>query len=400
MPNNLSLSKRWIASQWRVARSRDKVLTTRVRVRKQRKRYVQQVQHSHTLQRKLLEHVRAVLDSIRAGQDQSTVEGLLLHLEHEYLEAEQSMGESELQGEQTYALEDHLSDLEYRFGKKEDNLFHHVENALVGEDTGYESAETPSDTISVLSSHESAPTDLPPLLKELYSRLGDRKIHEDRLTDFRMELQQDLDMRETLRGEGQQVSPDDEFYSTRLPEQTQIEAELAGAHADVQSLQQLCLEEGIYVENIFDDYDGDSEALSDAQSEVFSAPMEVEQPPNALYPPEPSRSYGSLSPSESLISGFLNTRDRVRKWLTDETIDEQPLPSPTNYVLSKESSWVKLVPATSPPVATPQGCNQEHSPHKAEQTGQTHLCHSAPHLRASPSKTYDPPPRGRAYSSA
>jgi hypothetical protein len=218
------------------------------------------------------------------------------------------------------------------------------------------------------------------------------------LNDFQIELQQDLDLRESLRGEGHVVSTDEEFFGKRLPEQTQIQKELAEASEAVRRLKQLCLDAGIYVESPFDD--GDEEAFSDSQSEVFSTPLDLEQPTNELHPPALSTSYGSISPGGSLISRFLNTRDRVKKWLIDEATDEQTLVVPTNDNLSNEPPWVKLTPSPQSPIDVLQDFEQALQPPDTPRDVQMHPSHSAPHRRASPSETSGRRPRVRAYSSA
>jgi len=303
-------------------------------------------------------------------------------------EVDVTMEELETENDRTYAQEDDLSNIEYRFGQKQDNFFHHLEAALAGEDTGSESTESYSNSASEILSNESAHVELHPLLQELYSKMGDRKIYRDRWTNFQIDLRQDLEARETLRGEGKEVNTDDEFYSTRLPEQTRIQIDLDKSREDVRQLRQLCVKEGIDIENIADE---DDESIFDVHTEVFSAPMDLEPSPKPYtsdwYPP---------------INSFLNTRESIRKWLArvDAPIEEPTVEAPTYEAVPKDQSWVKLVRASwSPAEAFQNGALVPQAPDPCDST-QGQLSRSAPYIRSPSTEAYEHPPRGRACSSA
>jgi hypothetical protein len=292
--------------------------------------------------------------------------------------------------------EDYLSDLEYRLGKKEGALFHYLDIALAGEDVGYEHTGSFSGTASSITSHEAPQIDFDPLLKELYSKMGDRNVYRDRLIDFNFRLQQELEARETLRGEGKEVGTDEEFYTTRLPEQTQIQVDLDNASADVRHLRQLCLDKGINIDSANDD---DDESTLEVHSEVFSAPTDQEgstMPSTMGCPPRIPQSIGSISPG--VISGFLNTRERVRKWLVDAPLEAADVELPINYASGKDQIWVKLVPSSqSRTEALQHSTPVSHAPGSSRPTP-VPLSQSDPYIPASP--TYGMQPRKRACSSA
>ncbi|KAF2492885.1 hypothetical protein BU16DRAFT_620197 [Lophium mytilinum] len=394
MPNSLPPSKRWIRAQPRVARWRDKVLTARVRNKEQRRICSQQRQHCHGLQWRLTNNLQTALEALVQTKDPESLKKGFQGLQRLCAEVGVLMNGLEAENVQVDAQEDHLSDLEYRFGKKEDDLFRHLDIALLGGDTQYESTDSFSDSSSSISSYDSPETEIHPLLKELYSRMGDRNIYKDRRIDFEMRLQHDVEDRETLRGEGKEVSTDEEFYRTRLPEQLRIQYDLSQAREDVRRLRQLCFNEGIEVEHIVED-DDDGSAF-DAHSEVFSAPVDLEhstKPSTTDWcPPQASRSFSSISPG--VINSFVNTRERVRKWLADAPMVEPALEAPAIQAISKDQSWVKLVRAPWPSKEALQGGISGYDAPDWIQPAQAQLSKSAPYIRTPSTEAYDNPPRG------
>ncbi|OCK85581.1 hypothetical protein K432DRAFT_400087 [Lepidopterella palustris CBS 459.81] len=306
MPKSFPRSKRWTSAQRRVAKSRGAVLTTRVQVRKEEIRCLQQRQHSRDVQGKFME-------VLHTAMEKGDPAGARPELDQLFKEIQESMDNLDHQEVQTRSLKDRLSDLEYRYGKREEELFRDLENALAGDDVSYDDTETSSENITQPSSYGTIQDDAPPLLQELYSRMGDHKVLRDRLNNFEIDLQEQFDARETLRGEGKPIDMSDEkFYEMHIPEHNKIKEELSQAQADVQRLRDLCLSNGIKLDEL-----NDAESVLDIRTEPVTSPPDLDHPLQHLQSPHFPRSHSSVSPGDSLISKFLHTRDRINKWLTD-----------------------------------------------------------------------------------
>jgi len=257
-----------------------------------------------------------------------------------YQEIRESNAELNQQESQTRDLEDRLCVLEYQLGKLEDGLYQDRE---IGPDyeTGYGYTETSSEGVTVTSSNGTTHDNTPPCLQELYSRMGDLKIFQDRLEDFKFEHQQELRNREALLSQGEAVLPEDEFLESYRLEENQIRAELVRAETDVQDLRELCLREGI---------NPDDEIFLpnlEAHSEPFTVPPEIEDATVQQYHSYPMKPYGNSPPTGHIFSGILSTRDRINTWLKEilyRSDLDTPIPDPNDEALDCESrTWIKLV---------------------------------------------------------
>jgi len=171
--------------------------------------------------------------------------------------------------------------------------------------------------------------------------VGDLKILQDRLEDFKFEHQQELRNREALLSRGEAVLPEDEFLESYKLEENQIRAELVQAETDVQDLRELCLREGINPD------DENFLPNSEAHSEPFTVPPEIEDTTVQQYPSYPMKPYGNSPPTGHIFSGILSTRDRINTWLKEilhRSDLDTPIPDPNEEALDCESrTWIKLV---------------------------------------------------------
>ena len=345
MPGSLPLKRSYFSAQRRAARLRDRVLALRAQLIDQRSKCLILRRHSQEVQGKFM----SMLDP---AVEKGNLEHAQPELAQTYQEIRKSNAELNQQESQTRDLEDRLCVLEYRLGKLEDRLYQGREIGLEDYETGYGYTETSSEGITVTSSNGTTHDNTPPCLQELYSRMGDLKILQDRLEDFEFELQQELRNREALLSRGEAVLPEDEFLESYRPQEKQIRAELVQAETDVQDLRELCLREGINPDN--ENFLSNSEV----HSEPFTVPPEIEGATVQQYTSYPMGPYGNSPPTGHIFSGVLTTRDRINTWLKEILYGndlDTPMPDPNDEAPDCESrTWIKLVrnPGQQPPISS------------------------------------------------
>ena len=345
MPGSLPLRRSCFSAQRRVARLRGRVLALRAQLIDQRSKCLIMRRYSQEVQGKFM----SMLDP---AVEKGNLEHAQPELAQTYQEIRESNAELNQQESQTRDLEDRLCVLEYRLGKLEDRLYQDWEIDLEDYETDYGYTETSSEGITVTSSNGTTHDNTPLCLQELYSRMGDLKILQDRLEDFEFELQQELRNREALLGQGEAVLPEEEFLESYRPEENQIRAELVRAETDVQDLRELCLREGINPD------DENFLSNSEVHSEPFTVPPEIEGPTVQQYPLCPIRLYGNSPPAGHIFSGILTTRDRINTWLKEilyRSDLDTPIPDPNDEAPDCESrTWIKLVhnPGQQPPISS------------------------------------------------
>lgn len=345
MPGSFPLKRSCFSAQRRVARLRGRVLALRGQLVDQRSKCLILRRHSQEVQGKFM----SMLDP---AVEKGNLEHAQPELAQTYQEIRESNAELNQQESHTLDLEDRLCVLEYRLGKLEDRLYQDRETGLEDYETGYGYTGTSSEGITVTSSNGTTHDNAPPCLQELYSRMGDLKILQDRLEDFEFEFQQELRNREARLSQGEAVLPEDEFLESYKPEEDQIRAELVQAETDVQDLRKLCLREGI---------NPDDEIFlpnSEVHSEPFTVPPEIEGATVQQYPLYPMRPYGNSPPTGHIFSGILTTRDRINAWLKEILYGndlDTPMPDPNDEAPDCESrTWIKLVrnPSQQPPISS------------------------------------------------
>lgn len=333
MSGSLPLKRSCFSAQRRVARQRGRVLTLRAQLTDQISKCLILRRHSQEVQGKFM----SILDP---AVEKGNLEHAQPELARTYQEIRESNAELNQQESQTRDLQDRLCVLEYQLGKLEDGLYQDREIGLDYE-TGYGYTETSSEGVTVTSSNGTTHDNTPPCLQGLYSRVGDLKILQDRLEDFKFERQRELRDREALLSQGNIVLPEDEFLESYRLEEEQIRVELVQAETDVQDLRELCLREGI---------NPDDEIFlpnSEAHSESFTVPPEIEDATVQQYPSYPMKPYGNSPPTGHIFSGILSTRDRINTWLKEILYGsdlDTPIPDPNEEALDCESrTWIKLV---------------------------------------------------------
>jgi hypothetical protein len=219
-------------------------------------------------------------------------------------------------------LEDRMADLLYWISKLEkqfcpvlDNHLQHIRRP--------DNSPSQRDEAPYKEAAEKVPDQTPPLVQELYSRIGDYRLCVDDLHNFESELRQDLDERDSLRANGYNVIPDMEFFKDRKELRDRMQKELDQAQADITRLKEECSRMGIMFED-----DLYIPVLDRSETSFTLTPAHE----RALESPEPE----PTSPKDSIINDFFETRNRVTNWLTgSSTQDETVQPA-----LSKDSGDV------------------------------------------------------------
>lgn len=279
------------------------------------------------------------MDLLSTAMENGNLEHAQTELDQAYQGILESNAELNQQELRTRDLEDRLCVMEYRLGKLEDKVYRDNEIALEDYGTGCEGIETSSDDLTESSSHGTAQDNIPPCLQELYSRIGDLKILQDRLEDLEFEIKQTLRIREDLASSSQAVLPEDEFLQNCRLEENQIREELARTETDVQDLRELCLREGINPD--------DEIYLSDPEvhSEPFTVPPNIEDSTLQQRPFFPIRSYGNAPLTGHFLTTISSARDRINLWLKEILVrsdPETPIPDPEDKAQDWDSSWIKL----------------------------------------------------------
>ncbi|KAF1998972.1 hypothetical protein P154DRAFT_577364 [Amniculicola lignicola CBS 123094] len=290
--HQLSIIQIWMNAQPRIAQLRNLILSLRLDVKQERDRC--------TELETLFDHI---LDNFILVLNAATAHGFYGRYKDEldrYAENLKSLrGGLKRQREKNSRLADTLCNQEYTLTDLEGKIYQEL-------DREFRIGLSPPTTFTSISqadtTRKSDDTSTAESTRdELYSRMGDLRVLLDRLADFEFELRQELDERDLLRGAGQMnLISDDQLFQERKVEHQELQQELEKTRADVDSLKELCTSRGIAFEDVqfANPYDESEEALT-ARSERLDPES---TPPLA---------------GSTILSTFLSTRDRVKKWLSE-----------------------------------------------------------------------------------
>jgi hypothetical protein len=245
-----------------------------------------------------------------------------------------------------------MADLLYWMAKLETQICPALDNHLphIPQSDGFHSWD---DHSQHEQDNESTPDQTPPIVQELYARIGEYKVYFEEIHNFESELRRELNEREALRAGGYQVDPDIEFFHERKRLRKQMQQDLDQAQAEVHRLREECRRRGIILD---DDAYIPSPSASD-QSFTLTPSHE-----RAL----DKSSTDSLRPSKSssIITEFFQAQNRVADWLErpprqDEAVQPAQIspPDDTGEAIDdciSEESWVapcrpsRLLPQPTP----------------------------------------------------
>ncbi|KAF1832447.1 hypothetical protein BDW02DRAFT_581204 [Decorospora gaudefroyi] len=320
----------WKNARAQITPLRELIFGTRMDVKREKyKCHLQEEQYE-----KIMENLMATLNTATTPesdlQNIHTLNGLSLELKH-------CRNELNATRKRTFALEDILSCHERRMHQMEDDAYTDFMKINLENDE--------LDRVQVQSS--SVRTVLPQtshtncgLLARLYTRMGDTRIHFERLNNFEFDFREEMEERELIRASGQlEDTTDAQFFEQMKAERIKIQQDLEEAQKEVETLKNLCIQNGIDFEE-----PQVPDMLPDAGPEDYSKIF------------DPSTLTQDVQPgSSSVIGAFFNAQDRVARWLRassgspssdkDETKDE-PEPQRRRESQSTDMGWV-LTPSTA-----------------------------------------------------
>lgn len=228
-------------------------------------------------------------------------------------------------------VENTLSKYEYQLQGVEDEVYRELNKELL-QNISPNIAQLPSRSSQTPapSKHE-AVQDLD-LQDRLYSRMGDLRIHLERLNNFEFDLREQLEERDSLRAAGQvHLSTDFQFFERARDERARIQRELEETQVEVQELKKRCIRDGI--------------------------DFEEPQFPEELYHSKIHSSTSELGPAEiqpdvqqdssTIIGDFFTAQERISRWLDNPfgspKSDEQVARVATGERTRRESSSSDIV---------------------------------------------------------
>ncbi|KAF2114165.1 hypothetical protein BDV96DRAFT_110799 [Lophiotrema nucula] len=329
----------WLAARPRIAAIRIQILTFRVDVKRERDGY----SRVESLIEKVLDQFMEILGTAGTTGAYMSSWDHLEHLRDRLLSAREDLKK---QREKLAAVEDGLSNQEYKLTEMEQEIYQELDREYLSgpssqTHTGL-ALNTPPPTTSDTNTTHSAQ-------QELYSRMGDLRILLDRLNDFEVDLRQELDDRDVSRAYGETgLIPDEQFFEEHRNVRKQLQQDMDGVQAEISRLKQLCDSQMIPYEDVqFPEplYEASTSDASTTSARLPEAPV-----------PEPAVS--QRSGSSSVIKSFMNTRDRVKKWLGDplnpaevrrpiaEENEVEPLSSPSGLDNMPPTKITRPSPAT------------------------------------------------------
>ncbi|KAF2134754.1 hypothetical protein P153DRAFT_392071 [Dothidotthia symphoricarpi CBS 119687] len=164
--------------------------------------------------------------------------------------------------------------------------------------------QLPPDSVYTTMPTCATPDERTSLRNELYSCMGDLRIHLERLNTFEHYLQHELGERELLRAaDGAEMSSDADFFEERRAEQSQIQKDLDMARVSVERLKKKCHEQGIDFEEPI------------LPKQLYR--IDIKSPSTSS---EQSIGCNQVQPSSSrIINTFFSAQERVRNWLKEPT---------------------------------------------------------------------------------
>ncbi|KAH7378345.1 hypothetical protein BKA66DRAFT_571766 [Pyrenochaeta sp. MPI-SDFR-AT-0127] len=244
--------------------------------------------------------------------------------------------------ERAAALEDSLSRYEYQLQRIEEDVYQELDRELQDNRAPHEPhLESSSAGIIEPKTHDTGTAT--ELRDMLYSRMGDIRIHLERLNNFEFDLQDELQERDILRAAGNaEVTTDAEFFEHARGERARIQQELEDAQVEVSKLKERCIQNNI--------------GFEDPQfAEVLYQPgMDSLVTASGLGEPQMEEHQGS----STIINAFFNAQERIKQWLEKPSGSPNSEPDATKEARqewtrrdssSSDAGWVMTPSLVRPP---------------------------------------------------
>ncbi|ORY18204.1 hypothetical protein BCR34DRAFT_583127 [Clohesyomyces aquaticus] len=297
MPDT-SILEKWVQHGPNIANCRMLILTARINLIKERHMCVQ----FEALVDSIMDRIVALRDAATTVETLASCIDDLVRLSKRLKDARESLKE---QRRKTTDLEDQLSSQEYILTELEKQVYQNVDKELQTRLDMENSTHSDARESAIADSRSTIRKQQSPV-EELYSRMGDLRIHLDRLSDFEADLRAEMDERDLLRAAGRlDISTDDEFFQQRKLERSQIQAELERAQVDVKHLKELCRSQGLEFEDV---------QFPNPLDEIYTETLFTT----------------SAAPSSKILDNYEDRRERVNVWLTDPSKADEPQPLSTD----------------------------------------------------------------------
>ncbi|CAO2654006.1 Nn.00g107390.m01.CDS01 [Neocucurbitaria sp. VM-36] len=289
----------WMSARSRIASLRDMILATRTGMRRERCQCYQQEEEF----KQLMDEFMTVLNVTLAHDYDSQHRDTLSRLCRELNRSRNSLTSLR---ERYATLENILSNYEYQLQSVEEGVYRELEKRLQQHVAPEVIQIDPNSSQTAVPSHLEAVEDMG-LRDRLYSRMGDLRIHLERLNNFEFDLREELEERDVLRAEGQvHLTTDTQFFEQARDERARIQQELEEVQTEVQELRKRCNRGGIdYEEPQFPEVLYHTSFRNSASTSDPTGPQ-----------PEVQRE------SSAIISDFFTAQERINQWL------EHPSDSP------------------------------------------------------------------------
>ena len=284
----------WMSARTHIASLRNAVLITRIDVKRERSQLYRQE-----------EELTSILKSFTYVVENSIPQKLDLHSKHTLNRHSQDLkhckSDLEVQRQRTAALEGTLSNYEYQLQQVEEDVYFELDHETRRNELTYK-MQVQSNSTQTVPPSDSGFDDVAELRERLYSRMGDLRIHLERLNNFEFDLREELEERDLIRASGQtDIITDAQFFEQTRSDRARIQQDVEDAQTDVRELKEHCVRDGVD----FEEPDL-PDMLFHTETKDLVAPFEP-----------PAHQHQAQRGSSSIIGAFFSAQERVKRWLKE-----------------------------------------------------------------------------------
>jgi hypothetical protein len=280
-----------------LSRRRRQLLTLRAHIQNERTLLAQKRDHDIKTREAVIEAITSALERGTLVDDLAMIKAL----QQKSLVSNCELNEG---AERFSELQGRLSTLEYRLGKKEEELCSPLGHQQVG-DEALEDDDSASQVEDLESTDQSESENLPSLLEEYYDRAGDVNVEWDRLQELESDHRHEIALRTRNAAEGRPLAPSEEdFVGQYFEKRSKIIRDFLQAKTDARELRRQCVEQNYSIQD-----DGSTKDMEHFDLSKRKTELELSGTFDLL------ADDGNDRRLQLLLVGEANRMQRVQEWL-------------------------------------------------------------------------------------